>query len=499
MITSYGPESDESEDETTVKKPKIEDIDSSEYTSHMIGPLPADGINCNFRSTNKKVKQLSPSDHRYSDSLVSCISALQQEEDQSEGPVFEGSSLLSNDVPDMGPPGEEGSDISYPPEPSYSNECDIISEKKTASEVEKDSISVDTDYAEQKETAKDSSCTNTIEGDDMDQDETIILTRICNQARILKELGGEIPDEVQHLIEPFQKENQEIDVNCSDNIIDTNTAADVEASSSAKTNSFALIAGYGNDSDGEEDKKGGNGRQHLNNHTNSDPIFPIINYKNHITTEKNTNVEERALNILISSEPTVEPKQMKRKKRLDISSVGAIVKGQGDNISAGSTSCLNIHVSTANAGSYSVVSSSKSTSVSDSAASEHTRAEKNEVEVSSDTNCGSKSTSNSTSVADKSATTPFISSYDSDASYGERRGFGFPSSSVNGSETAPDTFETRFVKDSEDKTNVNSKMINFIKAETLNPTTDSEVKTSSPGDDEKLKINGKCIDVILCL
>ena len=74
--------------------------------------------------------------------------------------------------------------------------------------------------------------------DGEEADENVILSRLRNQAKILEELGGEVPDEIKELIEQPE---------------DASTSPVNEIPTVKEPTSFSLIAGYGDDSEPEED------------------------------------------------------------------------------------------------------------------------------------------------------------------------------------------------------------------------------------------------------
>nr|CAD7202632.1 unnamed protein product [Timema douglasi] len=114
--------------------------------------------------------------------------------------------------------------------------------------------------------------------DSVETDEGIILSRLRSQAKVLKELGGEIPDEIRHLIDmstsnaspavadniiaeiereippDHYKKDEEIVLHQDENSKPRKhrTLSFSSGDNSPKTTSFALIAGYGDDSDNED-------------------------------------------------------------------------------------------------------------------------------------------------------------------------------------------------------------------------------------------------------
>nr|CAD7407128.1 unnamed protein product [Timema cristinae] len=114
--------------------------------------------------------------------------------------------------------------------------------------------------------------------DSVETDEGIILSRLRSQAKVLKELGGEIPDEIRHLIDmstsnaspavadniiaeiereippDHYKKEEEIVLHQDENSKPRKhqTLSFSSGENSPKTTSFALIAGYGDDSDNED-------------------------------------------------------------------------------------------------------------------------------------------------------------------------------------------------------------------------------------------------------
>nr|CAD7260134.1 unnamed protein product [Timema shepardi] len=114
--------------------------------------------------------------------------------------------------------------------------------------------------------------------DSVETDEGIILSRLRSQAKVLKELGGEIPDEIRHLIDmstsnaspavadniiaeiereippDHYKKEEEIVLHQDENSKPRKhrTLSFSSGDNSPKTTSFALIAGYGDDSDNED-------------------------------------------------------------------------------------------------------------------------------------------------------------------------------------------------------------------------------------------------------
>lgn len=88
-------------------------------------------------------------------------------------------------------------------------------------------------------------------------DENVILSRLRNQAKILQELGGEVPDEIKELI---------------DQPYDNSTDGGKEIPVTTEPTSFSLIAGYGDDSEPEEE----GGKSEEKQTETPKPLFPIV-------------------------------------------------------------------------------------------------------------------------------------------------------------------------------------------------------------------------------
>ncbi|XP_069696596.1 uncharacterized protein DDB_G0284459-like [Periplaneta americana] len=386
MITSYGPASEEeSEDEVvlptkrkksgfnktkTQSSSKSTGYISGAYGSQTMGPeLPTEsrllvGPQLHPSESAENAQAEEPGDVEVVASSDSQLIFNNGEESMlnSDSVTCGTSTLLSNNVPDMGPPGEE-MEVSDMQEEPRVQKADSLktdhdengysapdsSEDKTGSDgtasKKKPTHEVDNSVAECESTIANTATSwrvhrlkaealdtvdesgtqgsgntspmvaTTEEDSDgsAETDEGVILSRLRSQARVLKELGGEIPDEIRHLIDQSVSETaspvvedviaqieRELppDYSSTENKVSEKEVPDKKktqgssssAEQSPKPTSFALIAGYGDGSDPEEDspnywqsKKNKNVKSKKSPPaqlgSSSSTLFPIVNYE----------------------------------------------------------------------------------------------------------------------------------------------------------------------------------------------------------------------------
>uniref|UniRef100_A0A1B6E563 WW domain-containing protein n=1 Tax=Clastoptera arizonana TaxID=38151 RepID=A0A1B6E563_9HEMI len=292
MITSYGPTSGESESEAEA---------SAKPPSHK---------KIKVKKDQKKRDNYVLEDSNSSSALQSLLTygpdpgpPGDEANDEEYNSVYK-NSLLSN-IPDTGPPGEEEPDkmneddkfqiIKSPPLVEAVDETppstEIINSREEMIVIDPE-IDGDKNSALQRlqslkaKTSDESRSQSSIEeernSEDEDSegvDELSILDRLRSQARVLQDLGGEISDEVKGLIEPVQenitsqteKENQ----------------STVKVEKDFTPTSFSLVAGYGDDSDQEEESKSEEKLKEV-----VKPLFPILE-----TVPKDTSVSSKSSNL----------------------------------------------------------------------------------------------------------------------------------------------------------------------------------------------------------
>jgi hypothetical protein len=492
------------------------------------------------------------------------------------------STLLSNNVPDMGPPGEE-MEVHNALEEQQVQKADSLKNDREESEYSAPDSSEDKTVADESEglTKKpdnivaaecESSVANSAgwrdrnlkmeavesvdelgtqgsgntspvpatteeESDESGEtDEGVILSRLRSQARVLKELGGEIPDEIRHLIDQSASEVAShvaaedviAQIECElppdySNSDDKGKEKDVadkrktqqgcssSAEHSPKPASFALIAGYGDGSDQEEESS--NNWQLKKNKTSktkspatqlgssSTNLFPIMDYEPQAGNSKEKDIKSVASVSRTAAASDVEVGDTSisgPNESIPSSSKNSVFGGpsfstvNGDNNAPASTESLkpqgsseyvssgvtgtglesNLPDSTTNSKAYKrkirleIGAIFPSTSVPKPSTS-------TELSAPATTTCSELKTSHpsTTTMTTAASSTVNYSTwtyYNSDPTSGERRGFGFQS--VTSEDTA-ESYPTDCSSNASTGKPLSQQkkgIINFIKAETIN-------------------------------
>jgi hypothetical protein len=403
MITSYGPASEEESDEEVVlpsKKKKgifskTKAQNASKVTGYVAGPYGCPSVGPELPAEAQLLlgPQLKPAEcdvnsqtEEQADSEIVASSGSHVFNNAEESMLNPDSvtcgtsTLLSNSVPDMGPPGEELEDgleeLWVQKADSLKNDQEErgysapdSSEDKTVTDEAEGLTKPDNTVAECESSVANSAdwrvhhskmeSTDTVdesgargsgntspapqtteeESDGSGEtDEGVILSRLRSQARVLKELGGEIPDEIRHLIDqsvseaasPFVADDviaqieRELPPDYSngdkgeEKYISSKRktqSSSCNAKHSTKPTSFALIAGYGDGSDQEEESS--SSWQSKKNKTSkpkqspsacsgssSANVFPIVNYEAQTGTSKQKN--GRSVTLVSGAAATVD-------------------------------------------------------------------------------------------------------------------------------------------------------------------------------------------------
>ncbi|XP_066999168.2 uncharacterized protein [Anabrus simplex] len=557
MITSYGPTSDESDEDDEVLPPikrKVGLVEKAKQVTKVGAGSPV---------ASKRVEpvvigpemQIGPQPQPIGPVFAGPEqkqAGSQDSDEHTETADYEESPLLSANVPDLGAPGDE---ISQQEAWVGDNACDktaVEDDDKTGNDGQEcqhqvpdssDSHSIPKSSLEDNitgepnrsakwrvNTLKGDACSgtstpvaNTTEGEsDVESGETdegVILSRLRSQARILKELGGEIPDEIQHLIEPnttsvssplvaedviaqiekelppdYKDSDKEKEVSLlhrKKGLSDVSSADD-----SPRTSSFALIAGYGDDSEPEEEKKLNKlakgksipkveNRETITSHPEGEPcasvvesnlstsenielgdvkvcegsvdtsktdnlLFPAVANMNSIEIsdeppEKKSSVLEGTLDTANLPDSTTNSKNFKRKKRLDLE--GVFPKSSAVSVPPAEVKPEN------NIPSQSAVTSSGAAAAASSSVNYTTR-----------------------------------TCYNSDPNSGIRRGFGFQSEKEDSGFLAVDNKQVDVYKG----TFVQKKgIINFIKADTLNPVPEEKEGVINASSQAEIKVESQ--------
>lgn len=626
MITSYGPASEEeSEDEEVVlpsKKKKgvlskTKSQSASKAAGYVVGPygcpsmgpeLPAESqlllgpelqrTECDVNSqteeqADSEIVASSDSQHIFNNAEESMLNP--------DSVTCGTSTLLSNSVPDIGPPGEElevhdgleepwvqkATSLKNDKEESVYSAPDSSEDKTVTNEAEgltKPDNSVaecessvvnsadwkvrhskvePTDSVDESGTRGSGNTspvpqTTEEESDGSGEtDEGVILSRLRSQARVLKELGGEIPDEIRHLIDQSASEapspivaddviaqiERELppDYSSGDNKGEEKYAtskrktqgSSCSAEHSPKPTSFALIAGYGDGSDQEEESL--NNWQSKKNKTSKPKkssahsesstanIFPIVNYEAQASVSKQNNV--RSVTSVSGAETTVDvvaEEPSGPNESIPSSSKNSEFGGplfpavNGDIVAAASTESTKPQVSSEYVSSG-VTGASLESNLPDSTTNSKACKRKIRLEIGaifpstsvpkpptstehstpaittcSDVETCQPSTTTTTTAASSTVNYSKWTFYNSDPASGERRGFGFQSV------TSEDTAES-FPADHSSHASAGKQLsqqkkgiINFIKAETINlPKTEEQTSKSTPDAEEDNRVHGE--------
>ena len=610
MITSYGPASDEeSEDEVVSTKRKKNVVGKTKvqntakpavgyaagvFGCQMMGPeLPSDPellAGAQIPSTESDINSQTE-DQMDSETVASSGSQLIYNNGEesllnSDSVTCGTSTLLSNNVPDMGPPGDEmevQEEMTVQKADSLKNDQDESgysapdsSEDKTMTDEAENPTKVnqaDNTVAECESSVVNSAtswrvhrlkmeATESIDdlgnqgsgntspmpatteeesNESGETDEGVILSRLRSQARVLKELGGEIPDEIRHLIDQSVSDSaspvvedviaqieRELPPDYVNNDAkpkekDISTKKKVQSSSSSaehspKTTSFALIAGYGDGSDQEDDtptnwqaKKttkmfSGSG----SSNSSATPLFPIADFEGQagsskekdsksVSSESTVTVSE--IVVEDSSDNGVSENIPSSSKTLDLNS--DILSGSNiESVAPVSTeSCKQQDPSefVSTGGNGTVLESNLPDSTTNNKAYKRkirleigaiyptTSMPKQSTSSEQSTTVTSAENKNhqpSTTAAAASSSSVNYSTwthYNSDPTSCDRRGFGFQSSSTE--EVSDYSTSTSSAKSSQKKG-----IINFVKAETINlPKTEEQVTKTAAEESQVLE------------
>lgn len=392
-------------------------------------------------------------------------------------------------------------------------------------------------------------------------DEVVILSRLRSQARVLKELGGEIPVEIRHLIDQSASEaaspivaedviaqiERELppDYSKSDNkgkVKDvTNKRRTQQGSISSieqctKPTSFALIAGYGDGSDQEEEPS--NNWQSKKNKilktkklpstqsgSSSVNLFPIVDYEVQTGSSKekdDKNVasvssavadgDEKAEEVIPSGTNESIPSSSKSAEfgeamfpAVHEDSVAPVSKeltklhGSGEHVSSGMTGPgveSNLPDSTTNSKAYKrkirleIGAVFPSTSLPKPPTStEHSIPV---VATSSEIKTSQPTTTTMTTAASSSMNFSTWTYYNSDPVSGERRGFGFQSVTCEDSTEALPTDHSSSSSAGKPLSQQKKGIINFVKAETINlPKPEEQMSKSTQNAEEEDYVYGE--------
>ncbi|XP_034252726.1 formin-binding protein 4-like [Thrips palmi] len=320
------------------------------------------------------------------------------------------------------------------------------------------------------------------DGDNEHLSEKSLLSKLSKQVQILKDLGGSVPADIKDLLSSSTKSS----INSADNIIamiemeqppdhkqDVNFLSSLKAAEhriqrevqkiqadklvngseksskkEQKPSSFALIAGYGDDSD-QDDAADSDTSVHsakVEKPSKEKSLFPILGHeessKEDVKTVPKFTLGADSSTSKANSDSTSKPALVldagvgqKRRKRLDI---GAILPQP-------------------------LPSTSNSTNVSNEENSKSTLLAKGTSEVSS-------GTTSYTTVWSSTST------YASDPTANDRRGFGFPVVPCDEEEPIPSNTSSNTNKPKKSK-------IQFIKAETINKQQDDSTNVRESGKD----------------
>lgn len=621
MITSYGPASEEESEDDEVAPPtkkkkgtfsKTKAQSTSKAAGFIAGPcerpsmgpeLPEESellvgpqlqpVECNMNSQTEEQAD--------SETVASSGSQLVfnngEEVLNSDNVTCGTSTLLSNSVPDMGPPGDEMEvhDVEEPhvqkadslktdhEEGGYS--APDSSEDKTVRDEAEVSIKPDNSIPECESSVANSGWTvhrlkmETLESMDElgtqgssnasplpptteeesdesgETDEGVILSRLRSQARVLKELGGEIPDEIRHLIDQsasetaspsvaedviaqierelppdYKNSNNKGEENNITNIRKTRQGSSSSAEHSPKPASFALIAGYGDGSDQEEESS--NNWQSKKNKSvkikklpsvesgsNSANLFPIVDYEAQAGGSKEKDVKNVASISSAAAASAMEAEETSiggPNESIPSSSKSSECGGSlfpalnGDGVAPTLTESAKPQVSSEHVTSA-VAGTGLESNLPDSTTSSKAYKRKIRLEIGaifpstsvpkpptsteystpttatfSEVKTCQPSTTTATTAASSTVNYSTWTYYNSDPASGERRGFGFQS------DVCEDMTES-FPADRSTNSNTGKQLsqqkkgsINFIKAETINlPKSDEQVSKNVKNAEEE--------------
>lgn len=618
MITSYGPASEEeSEDEVVLPSKKKKGILSKSKTQtaskaagHLVGPygcasmgpeLPAESqllLGPQLQHTECDVNSQT---EEQADSEIVTLSGSQHVFNNAEESVLNPdsvtcgmSTLLSNSVPDMGPPGEE-LEVRDGLEEPWVQKADSLkndqeervysapdsSEDKTVTDEAEGLTKPDNSVAECESSVANSAdwkvCHSKMEPTDSvnesgtrgsgntspvpqtteeesdgsgETDEGVILSRLRSQARVLKELGGEIPDEIRHLIDQSASE-------AASPIVADDVIAQIErelppdysngdnkgeekyvtskrktqgssstAEHSPKPTSFALIAGYGDGSDQEEESlsnlqskknKTSKPKKSQSTHTGSSTanLFPIVNYEAQAGISKQKNV--RSVTSVSGAEATADveveepsgPNESIPSSSKNSEFGGPLFPAVNGDIVATESTKPQVSSEYVSSG---VIGASLESNLPDSTTNSKACKRKIRLEIGaifpstsvpkpptstelstpaittcSDVETCLPSTTTTTTAASSTVNYSKWTFYNSDPTSGERRGFGFQS--VASEDTAESFPADHSSHASAGKSLSQQKkgIINFIKAETINlPKTEEQTSRSTPDAEDSL-------------
>lgn len=629
MITSYGPASEEeSEDEevvvptkrkkSTLNKTKTQSTSKAndcvtELYGHppmgpelpteshiLVGPQPQP-TECDV---NSQTEEQADSEIVASSGSELVFNNGEESVLNSDSVMCGTSTLLSDSVPDIGPPGEEMEVHDVHEEPrvqkadSLKNDQEESrysapdsSEDKTVPDDAEGLTKLDNSLAECESSVANSAgwrvCHSKVEGvesvdelgthgsgnaspvpvtteEESDEsgetDEGVILSRLRSQARVLKELGGEIPDEIRHLIDQSASETalpivaedviaqieRELppDYSSSDakgkvkevtNKRKTHQGSSSVAEHSTKPTSFALIAGYGDGSDQEEELS--NNWQSKNktlktkklpsaqSGSSSVNLFPIVDYEVQPGSSKEKVVknvasvssaaaagdkkaEEAVLSGANESIPSSSKSADFGEAVFPAVSEGSVapastdstkLQGSGEHVSGGVTEAgieSNLPDSTTNSKAYKrkirleIGAVFSSTSVPKPPTStEHSVPA---IATSSEVKTFQPSTTMMTTAASSSVNYCTWTYYNSDPTSGERRGFGFQPVTCEDTAKAIPTDHSSTSGAGKPLSQQKKGIINFIKAETINlPKPEEQVSRNTHNAEEEDYIHGE--------
>lgn len=631
MITSYGPASEEESEDEEVALPakrkkgtfsKTKTQSTSKAAGYVTGPCghPSMGPELPTESQFVVGPQLQPVEsnmnsqtEEQADSETVASSGSQLVFNNGEELVLNSdnvtcgtSTLLSNSVPDMGPPGEEMEvhDVEEPrvqkadslktdhEEGGYS--APDSSEDKTVTDEAEVLIKPDNSVAECESSVANSASwtvsrlkmeaaesmdelgtqgsgntsplppTTEEESDESGEtDEGVILSRLRSQARVLKELGGEIPDEIRHLIDQsateaaspsvaedviaqierelppdYQNSNNKGEQNSIINKRKTRQGSSSSAEHSPKPTSFALIAGYGDGSDQEEESS--NNWQSKKNKpvkikklpsvqsgSNSSNLFPILDYDAQAVSSEEKDVKSAASvsSAAAASDMEVEETSISGpNESIPSSSKSSEFGGSlfpainGDNVAPASTESAKPQVSSEHVSSA-VTGMGLESNLPDSTTSSKAYKRKIRLEIGaifpstsvpkpptsteystpttatcSEVKTGQPSTTTTTTTTAASSTVNYSTwtYYNSDPASGERRGFGFqPVAFEDMTESFPADRSTN-ADTGKPLSQQKKGIINFIKAETINlPKPEEQVSKNVQNAEEEDHIHGE--------
>ncbi|KAK9512372.1 hypothetical protein O3M35_000816 [Rhynocoris fuscipes] len=232
LITSYGPNSGDESSSDQDKKPDIKPIIKKKKKKKVeLKSIISNEITDNVSTSKLFGPQLpvSHSSEEVTKKDINSTSLVPYNPDCDDSETEDNTvvNCKLNSVPDKGPPGLEEEISSANSKDSVENEQQEKNEIKV--KTENDGI-----------TTSNNGGSNS--GADEEVDETKLLDRLRSQALLLKQLGGEIPDEVKKMV---SSENQSAS---SASTVNTSTVPSITA-----IDSKPLVACYGPDSDQEQE------------------------------------------------------------------------------------------------------------------------------------------------------------------------------------------------------------------------------------------------------